>query len=238
MQGASPLASPGLGGARHWWTMPVAKERGDRGRGTSAFEMVLSPGAGRTSAAGVLAFFAACPPCLRFTFLPLSPQPPSRREGGDQSYFMQGASPLASPGLNPRGTGKGGEPRARRGACPLRGGERGQSRCPPGCLPSLPPAHPAFALLSCPHPPVPLPGGKGEILGYFMQGASPLASPGLNLYGAGSTFGKQFLWVMSKTFPFNNTIEKSSGGLGDSFKSPPAFSLFFRLYQRPFPSII
>ena len=26
--------------------MPAAKERGDRGRGTSAFEMVLSPGAG------------------------------------------------------------------------------------------------------------------------------------------------------------------------------------------------
>ena len=33
------------------WTMPAAKERGDRGRGTSAFEMVLSPGAGIASAA-------------------------------------------------------------------------------------------------------------------------------------------------------------------------------------------
>ena len=33
--------------------VPAAKERGDRGRGTSAFEMVLSPGAGRTSAARV-----------------------------------------------------------------------------------------------------------------------------------------------------------------------------------------
>ena len=32
--------------------MPAAKERGDRGRGTSAFEMVLSPGAGIASAAG------------------------------------------------------------------------------------------------------------------------------------------------------------------------------------------
>ena len=31
--------------------MPAAKERGDRGRGTSAFEMVLSPGAGIASAA-------------------------------------------------------------------------------------------------------------------------------------------------------------------------------------------
>ena len=37
--------------------VPAAKERGDRGRGTSAFEMVLSPGAGRVSAAGVQ------PPC-------------------------------------------------------------------------------------------------------------------------------------------------------------------------------
>ena len=34
------------------WTVPAAKERGDRGRGTSAFEMVLSPGAGITSAVG------------------------------------------------------------------------------------------------------------------------------------------------------------------------------------------
>ena len=33
--------------------VPAAKERGDRGRGTSAFEMVLSPGAGKTSAAWV-----------------------------------------------------------------------------------------------------------------------------------------------------------------------------------------
>ena len=33
--------------------VPAAKERGDRGRGTSAFEMVLSPGAGTASAARV-----------------------------------------------------------------------------------------------------------------------------------------------------------------------------------------
>ena len=52
----------------------------------------------------------ACLLCRLLT-LPLTcffapiPLPPSRREGGDQGYFMQGASPLASPGLNPRGTG-------------------------------------------------------------------------------------------------------------------------------------
>ena len=45
------------------------------------------------------------------------------------------------------------------------------------------PAYPAFSLLSFPHPPAPLPGGKGENQGYFMQGASPLASPGLNPRG-------------------------------------------------------
>ena len=39
-------------------------------------------------------------------------------------------------------------------------------------LPTLP-----LVYFPAPYPPDPLPGGKGEILGYFMQGASPLASP-------------------------------------------------------------
>ena len=36
----------------------------------------------------------------------------------------------------------------------------------------------AFSVLPCPHPPNPLPNGKGEIFCFLMQGASPLASPG------------------------------------------------------------
>ena len=140
---------------------------------------------------------------------PIPPTPFPGGEGGDQSYFMQGASPLASPGWAGRGTGEGGEPRARRGRAPYRaglGGHPGAQRgaCPVGCLPSL-----TIAFFFAPIPLPPSPAGKGEILGYFMQGASPLASPGLNLYGAGSTLGKQFLSVMPKTFPFNNIIEKS-----------------------------
>ena len=57
-------------------------------------------------------------------------------------------------------------------------------RNPQGGLPSLSPAIPAFSVLSFPHPPDPLPGGKGENQGYFMQGAPPLASPGAEPEGA------------------------------------------------------
>ena len=49
-----------------------------------------------------------------------------------------------------------------------------------GGLPSLSPAYPAFSLLPCPLSPSPFPNGEGEIYGYFMQGASPLASPAFN----------------------------------------------------------
>ena len=43
----------------------------------------------------------ACLPCLWFAFLPpIPPAPFPGGEGGDQGYFMQGASPLAFPALN------------------------------------------------------------------------------------------------------------------------------------------
>ena len=69
------------------------------------------PGAGWDAALGLLvesglwrgACLLGCLPPLPLAFasapIPPSPQPPSRREGGNQGYFMQGASPLASPGL-------------------------------------------------------------------------------------------------------------------------------------------
>ena len=65
-------------------------------------------------------------------------------------------------------------------------------RNPAGGLLSLSPASPAFSFLFCPHPPdPPSPPGKGETKGYFMQGASPLASPGLNPGGIGFSCGKR-----------------------------------------------
>ena len=60
----------------------------------------------------------------------------------------------------------------------------GQIEQVPRGLPSLSPAYPALA---APPIPDPFPGGKGETKDYFMQGASPLASPGLNPRGTGST---------------------------------------------------
>ena len=49
-------------------------------------------------------------------------------------------------------------------------------------MPSLSPAYPAFSLFFLPPiPPPPSPAGKGEIFCFLMQGASPLASPGMNL---------------------------------------------------------
>ena len=146
--------------------------------------------------AGGRACFAACLPChcgarrgacplCRLLTLPLAffpapyPPPPSRREGGDQGYFMQGASPLASPGLNPRGTGS---PcrcgKLNGGGLPRRCRLGGRQRYPAGGLPALSPAYPATVMpaggvpalspvnpaLTCfpaPIPPAPFPAGRG-----------------------------------------------------------------------------
>ena len=98
---------------------------------------------------------------------------------------MQGASPLASPGLG--GTRHGLNLRSRHpaGGVPPALAARPAVAVPDGGLPGGVPAYPAVSLLPCPHPPARarralFPGGKGETLGYFMQGASPLASPGLD----------------------------------------------------------
>ena len=66
----------------------------------------LSPAGGR-------AFFVACRPCLWFALSPPSPRPALAERSSPPGkgeifcFLMQGASPLASPGLNPGGTGTG-----------------------------------------------------------------------------------------------------------------------------------
>ena len=162
--------------ARHWLDLPIRYPAGGAGGGgrppTLPLVLLLSP----------------------------SPRPPSPPGKGETiGYFLQGASPLASPRLSLRGTGSpcrcgklnGGLPRAAlaRPANPVPGGGRrgAVARRPCRCgvrrggLPALSPANPAFSLLFCPYPPAPpSPPGKGGLQVIFMQGASPLASPGLN----------------------------------------------------------
>ena len=77
---------------------------------------------------------------------------------------MQGASPLASPGLNPGGTG-----------CPCR------TRAPVEGVLSLSPAYTAFSFCCCPIPPAPIPAGRGRSRLFYARGFAPCipgAEPG------------------------------------------------------------
>ena len=155
--------------------------------------MVLSPGAGIASAAGGLPpaplHLTACDtyspchagarrgvpslppaaPCLYLLSCPHPPDPlPLRGRGSPRLFHARGSAPCI-PGAEPSAAReKRGEPYARQGG-----------------LPFLSPVCPDFSLLFCPHPPARarralFPSGEGGAQGYFMQGAPPLASPGLN----------------------------------------------------------
>ena len=106
---------------------------------------------------------------------PLFPRPPSPEGKGEiYSYLMQGAPPLASPGLEPgRHWGQ--------GANYVLGGRCAFLVSGCHCLPL------AFLL---PIPPTALaerssPAGKGEIFSLFCRGLRP-RRPGLNLRGTGA----------------------------------------------------
>ena len=76
MQGASPLASPGLNPGGTGAGARITRPAGGLPGWLPADLAAAVPG-------GRLALFVACQPCLWFAFLPPSPRPPSRREGGD-----------------------------------------------------------------------------------------------------------------------------------------------------------
>ena len=124
--------------------------------------------------AGGLTFLS--PACPAFSLLPcpLSPNPFPNGEGEIYVYFMQGAPPLASPGLSPSGAGSRGEPLAQRGLarlvacrpcrrCPRRGA------CLLCRLPTLP-----LACFPAPYPPAPSPMGKGRFMVISCKGLRPL----------------------------------------------------------------
>ena len=116
---------------------------------------------------------------LAFLLPPIPPPPLAGRsspagKGENQSFLMQGAPPLASSGLAPRGTGSAGVSGALRG----RTGDGRRLALPPhvpgGGVPFSSPANPAFSVVSAPYPPSPLPRrGRGSPKVYFAGGFAP-----------------------------------------------------------------
>ena len=74
------------------------------------------------------------------------------------------------------------------GLAPALAGSAGVGATRRGGLPSLPPPYPAFSLLTCPHPPIPLPQrGRGRFLVFLCKGLRPLHPRGWMGRGTGST---------------------------------------------------
>ena len=117
-------------------------------------------------------------PAVAIPFCPHPPYPPSPPGKGELKVIScKGLRPLHPRGLNPGGTGQVAFPVPGGGvslaspaepAAPASKGRRGGF----GCLPT-----PPLACFSAPYPPTPFPSGEGGDQSYFMQGASPLASP-------------------------------------------------------------
>ena len=153
--------------------------------------------------------------CFSFVSAPIPPTPFPAGRGRIIVFLCKGLRPLHPRGLTRAAQAFLVESEFRRGLRLLRGGVGVALRCPEGGAGGWSPADLAlpkpggglaflvaclpfyFSLLSFPHPPDPLPGGKGETKGFFMQGASPLASPGLNPGGTGFSCGKRVPLVIT-----------------------------------------
>ena len=121
---------------------------------------------------------------------------------------MQGASPLASPGLNLRGTGRWGRttrpevglspaalvhPAAvvpEGGLAPSVAGSAGVGGTLRGACPLCRPPTPPLAFFFAPIPPTPFPAGRGGILLYFAGGSAP-GTPGIKPLAALTEPAKQ-----------------------------------------------
>ena len=127
---------------------------------------------------GGLRFRSPACPAFSFDFAPYPPSPlPRRGRGRPRLFHARGFAPCI-PSIKPLAAQAEPEKQAPGGGLPpalpvdpvavvLTGGA-----CLFGRLPPLP-----LAFFVAPIPPAPFPGGEGGDQGYFMQGASPLASP-------------------------------------------------------------
>ena len=106
---------------------------------------------------------------------PPSPPFPLRGRGSLKVYFAGGFAP-GTPALNRLRHLQTPPCRSPAVVCPAGRRVDEHWRYPAGGLPGRSAARPALSFICCPHPPAPLPGGKGAF-SFHMQGASPLASP-------------------------------------------------------------
>ena len=163
MQGASPLAFPGLDGARHGLNLRSRHPSGAYPRRWRLDQPLRC-------------LTEACLLC-RLPTLPLVyfvspyPLPPSPAGKGETKVISCKGLGGARHGLNLRS-------KHPTGAYPPALVARPAIAVPDGGLPCWSPANPAFSLLFCPHPPAPrsqsaLPGGKGETISLFRRGLRP-----------------------------------------------------------------
>ena len=90
MQGATPLASPGLNPGGTGFSCGKRCPEGGAGGWLPANLALPEPGGG-------LAFLVARLPFALALFLPPSPRPPSRREGGESKFISPGATAPGTP---------------------------------------------------------------------------------------------------------------------------------------------
>ena len=154
-------------------------------------------------------------PAFSLLFCPHPPNPlPLRGRGRPRLFHARGFAPCI-PGAG-RGAARA-EPaeQAPVGGIPPTLAARPAVAVPDGGLPSLPPADSAVSLLCFPLSPAPFPGGEGGDFSFLMQGASPLASPGLD--------GARHRYCLWKTgsFGFKWCVGTRWGGGNPGCKKPP-----------------
>ena len=181
MQGASPLASPGWAGRGTGLTSVSDTRRGACPLGRRFAHAATVP-CGE-------AYFLCRLPTLPLAYLsaPIPPPPFPAGRGRFLVFLCKGLRPLHPRGWTGRGTGSvsvGGAPWG--GLALLVAGSPLPLWFPVGGLPALSPAYPVFSLFVCPHPPNPLPSGKGETISLFCRGLRP-RHPGIRPFTALTT---------------------------------------------------
>ena len=169
-----PGAEPGRRGLNLRWRCPAG------GLPSGTPEQGAKP-----TPAGARRFCSPDFPAISKFFCPYPPDPlPLRGRGRFLFSYARGFAPCipraesGRRGLNLRW-------RCPAGGLPSGAPEQGAKPTPAGARRFCSPDFPSVSKFFCPIPRPPSPKGKGEVFSFLMQGASPLASPGLNPGGAG-----------------------------------------------------